>query len=64
MAGEGIVRWDYTQAPGNSHFYVPDYLADADADHGDEPNNGGLLAVNDAGGADDIRTDDSGTAVA
>lgn len=29
MAGEGVVRWDYTTHPGNSHIYIPDYLADA-----------------------------------
>ena len=29
MAGEGVVRWDYTGRPGNSHVYIPDYLADA-----------------------------------
>jgi hypothetical protein len=63
MAGEGVVRWDYTQAPGNSHFYVPDYLADNDADRGDEPNKGGLVAVNDDP-AVDLVTDDGGTAVA
>jgi phosphatidylserine/phosphatidylglycerophosphate/cardiolipin synthase-like enzyme len=62
MAGEGVVHWDYTKAPGSSHFYVPDYLADNDADHGDQPNNGGLLAVNDDP-AGDLVTDD-GTAIA
>ena len=53
MAGEGVVRWDYTQATGSSHVYIPDYLADTDADHGDEPDHGGLLAENDVGSPED-----------
>jgi hypothetical protein len=32
MAGEGIVRWDYSQASGTSHPLIPDDLADTDAD--------------------------------
>jgi hypothetical protein len=66
MAGEGIVRWDYTQAPGESHVYIPDYLADTDADKGDEPNRDGLVAVNDVGSPENVASDggDEGTAVA
>jgi hypothetical protein len=68
MAGEGVVRWDYTQSPGNCHFYIPDYLADNNADRGDEPNKGGLLAVNDVPPTDDLGNvsggGDGGTAIA
>jgi N-acetylmuramoyl-L-alanine amidase/phosphatidylserine/phosphatidylglycerophosphate/cardiolipin synthase-like enzyme len=64
MAGEGVVRWDYTQAPGDSHVYIPDYLADTNADHGDEPNRAGLVAVNDAGAPEDTSAAGGGTAVA
>jgi len=66
MAGEGIVRWDYTQAPGESHVYIPDYLADTNADKGDEPNRDGLLAVNDVGSPEDVSSDGGGggTAIA
>ena len=66
MAGEGIVRWDYTKATGTSHVYVPDYLAETDADHGDQPGRGGILAMNDAGDPEDLTGggSDGGTAVA
>ena len=69
MAGEGVVRWDYTKSPGNCHVYIPDYLADNDADRGDEPNKGGLVAMSDVPtGADDVSSatggDDGGTAIA
>jgi N-acetylmuramoyl-L-alanine amidase len=58
MAGEGVVRFDYTRATGTSHAYIPDWLADADADHGDQPDRGGIAA------ADVGSDDDSGIAVA
>lgn len=58
MAGEGVVRWDYTQHQGDSHAYIPDYLAetgtpsvdvpaDADtrvADAGSDADSGAALA--------------------
>ncbi len=45
--GEGVVRWDYRKAPGESHTYIPDYLAETDADTGDSP--GGGIQIADAG---------------
>ena len=55
--GEGVIRWDHRQRRGESHSYVPDYLAEADADRGADP--GGPIQIADAG------TDsDSGVAVA
>jgi N-acetylmuramoyl-L-alanine amidase/phosphatidylserine/phosphatidylglycerophosphate/cardiolipin synthase-like enzyme len=45
--GEGVVRWDYTQRQGESHVYIPDYLAEADVDKGDSPDGGVQIA--DAG---------------
>jgi len=59
MAGEGVVHWDYTKHPGNSHSYVPDYLAETDPDHGDAPSGGELIAS-----TGDAEVEDTETAVA
>ncbi len=64
MAGEGVIHWDYRSFPGTSHVYIPDYLAEVDADHGDEPDGAGLVAVNDAIGPDDLGALTDGTAIA
>jgi N-acetylmuramoyl-L-alanine amidase/phosphatidylserine/phosphatidylglycerophosphate/cardiolipin synthase-like enzyme len=37
MAGEGVVRWDYTQHQGDSHVYIPNYLAETGTDRVDTP---------------------------
>jgi N-acetylmuramoyl-L-alanine amidase/phosphatidylserine/phosphatidylglycerophosphate/cardiolipin synthase-like enzyme len=37
MAGEGIVRWDYERHPGESHVYIPDYLAESSPQSADVP---------------------------
>ncbi len=55
MAGEGVVHWDYTRRPGSSHFYIPDYLAETDADQGDGPS-GTAIQVADAGSDADSST--------